>query len=110
MEKLGVDYLSCLLNDTAPRWASELPKIWLEFERRQTPTAQLVHQLDAFECLQQAFIYKKRYRHIDLDEFKNLRLEITDKWLSDQADIILTEWTKLQTNPSEAPIIFVIGK
>ncbi|KAF4958654.1 hypothetical protein FSARC_10968 [Fusarium sarcochroum] len=108
-EKLGLEYLSCLLTKSNPKLASQLPEIWLEYEKSETRIAKLVHQIDKFECLHQAFIYQKRHKDKDrLQEFRGQRLKISDKWLADQADKILKEWEELQELPASSPIVFVI--
>ncbi|CAM1507552.1 Fc.00g071930.m01.CDS01 [Cosmosporella sp. VM-42] len=110
-ERLGLKYLSCLLKQSNPTWAEKLPETWLEYENNESQVSELVHQIDKFECLHQALIYRKRYRgKQDLDQFKGLRKKITDPWLVTQADRIMEEWDDVdELESSTTSIIFVIG-
>lgn len=109
-ERLGVQYLSCLLVESNPLLAAKLPEVWLEYEKSETRIAKLVHQIDKLECLHQALIYRKR--HGDghrLKEFQYLRNKVSDPWLATQADAIMAEWAMMQQKQFSISIIFVIG-
>jgi UMP-CMP kinase len=109
-EHLGLQYLSCLLRNTDPRLAEELPRVWQEYEANESEIARLVHEMDKFECLHQAYIYQKRYReNRSLGEFQSLRDKISDPWLAGQADAILADWATIEHRPPSGPIVFIIG-
>lgn len=110
LEKLGVQYLSCLLAKSNPPLAAQLPEIWLEYEASETRVAQLVHQIDKLECLHQAFIYRKRHGSGHrLEEFQDQRAKISDPWLAKQADAVLAEWATVEQKQFSSPIFFIIG-
>lgn len=88
-----------------------MPAVWLEYEKGESRVANIVHQVDKFECLHQAFIYQRRHRGNNLSEFRGLRNKITDPWLAKEADMILTEWDAIEQNTgSNTSIIFMIGE
>ncbi|KAF4895138.1 Uridylate kinase [Colletotrichum fructicola] len=110
-EKLGLQYLSCLLKTSNPSWAIKLPEIWLEYESGETRVARLVRQVDKLECLHQAYMYQKRQKgNSRLAEFKYLRERMTDPWLLDQANRILADWEALDASQTASTgLVFVIG-
>ncbi|KAJ3498919.1 hypothetical protein NLG97_g736 [Lecanicillium saksenae] len=109
-EKLGVQYLSCLLAKSNPLLAAKLPEDWLEYETSEMRIAKLVHQIDKLECLHQAFIYRKRYGSgHKLEEFQNQRGKISDPWLAKQADAVMAEWVALEKQRLSSRIFFIIG-
>ncbi|KAH7363625.1 HD domain-containing protein [Plectosphaerella cucumerina] len=109
-EQLGMDYISCLLRSngmgsTAEEWTT----LWIEYELRETLVANIVHQIDKLEALQQAAVYSRRYPKLDLTDFKNHRDLLHEPWLCDQADIVLQQWPSEVPMKSELDIVFVVG-
>ncbi len=52
-------------HDFGPRWQA----VWLEFEDKSTPEAQLVRDADRIDLLTQALVYERTTGTVQLDEF-----------------------------------------
>lgn len=112
-ESLGLDFLSCLARQGGNAdLANRLKSLWDEYEDCSSIVSKVVHQIDKLEALQQAYLYTTRYPERDLSDFKRQRDHITDPWLSQQADEILSKWAAIEarTNTtSNLAMVFVIG-
>lgn len=110
-EKLAMEFLACLMREEDGGFADRIQTLWEEYEADESPVSKLVHQVDKFEALQQAFAYTVRHPELDLSEFKGLRGKITDPWLTEKADDVLARWDAAtsKAKSSALPVVFVVG-
>jgi UMP-CMP kinase len=108
-----LDYLVCQAKESKHDvFASRIGKLWEEYEEGVSPVSRIVHEVDKFQALSQAYIYSRRYPELSdqLGDFKNHREYITDPWLSGRADDILRAWeADAPHKASDTVFIFVMG-
>ena len=51
-----------------PSTRQEMQTLWNQYEDKSTPESMMVHDLDKFDMVLQAFDYEQRF-HVDLDSF-----------------------------------------
>ncbi|CAI4213838.1 unnamed protein product [Parascedosporium putredinis] len=95
-EELGAKFLACLARPTNPAFAVDLMDHWEAYDSDQTHVSRIVHQVDKLEALNQAYIYSMRHPNLDLGEFRGLRAQVKDPWLSRIADDTLRAWDDLE--------------
>ncbi|KPM37043.1 hypothetical protein AK830_g9530 [Neonectria ditissima] len=91
-QQLGLKYLASLIQKSSPALADRLPEAWREYQARETPAAELVHQIAKFEALHQAAIRRKKGLRVSDDEdLDTVRHGIADPWLVAQVDKITAD-------------------
>ncbi len=111
-EELGLDYLACLARASGlDTFASRIVVLWNEYEERKTVVSQVVHQVDKFQALTQAYLYSRRYPKLtQLADFRSLRASLRDPWLAQQADDILSKWDEADSRQTSGMVfILVVG-
>ncbi|KAJ4307326.1 hypothetical protein N0V88_000709 [Collariella sp. IMI 366227] len=111
-EQLGLEYLACLARDSGlDAFADRLAALWNEYEEQKSVVSQVVHQVDKFQALAQAYLYSRRYPKLTkLADFRHLHAKLQDPWLVRQADDILCKWDEADSNQtSDMVFVLVIG-
>lgn len=84
--------------------------MWNEYEQATSQVAQLVHQIDKLECIDQAILYEERSGK-DMSEFMKLRDVITLPELQDWLQDRLMDYESLKLrNVSNAKFVFISGR
>ncbi|KAJ4288328.1 hypothetical protein N0V88_007366 [Collariella sp. IMI 366227] len=111
-EELGLEYLACLARHSGlDAFADRLAALWDEYEEQKTAVSRVVHQVDKFQALAQAYLYTRRYPKLtQLADFRDLRAKLQDPWLVQRADDILGKWDEADSNQmSDMVFVLVIG-
>lgn len=110
-ENLGLMFLACLAKQSGnTSFAERMEKLWKEYEERNSSISEVVHQIDKLDALQQAYRYTLQYPHLDFNDFRSHREQITDPWLALQADEVLREWDAVDSRrKSDMVIVLVVG-
>lgn len=111
MESNGFRYLENLLLGYNPDLAVGIKDLWEEYEKKETPEAKLVNELDKLECLIQAHEYEQRtFGEKDLKEFQGLNAKIHSEDGRKWAGYLSQERSKhLSRRAEPLPIIFIMG-
>jgi 5'-deoxynucleotidase YfbR-like HD superfamily hydrolase len=109
-EEMAMKYLTCTAQPASSDQADMLMDLWNEYEEGQSKAAQLVKQIDKLECLQQAVLYQQRY-HLPLEEFMNLKDNITLPELQPLLKSCLSKYDEVRTRQRDAiVVVFVSGE
>lgn len=111
-EELGLEYLACLARDSGlDAFADRIAALWNEYEEQKTAVSRVVHQVDKFQALAQAYLYSRRYPSLtQLADFRGLRAKLQDPWLVQQADDILAKWDEADSRQTSGMLfVLVIG-
>ncbi|KAK4150488.1 hypothetical protein C8A00DRAFT_18005, partial [Chaetomidium leptoderma] len=87
-EELGLDYLTLSVPPKSPGTMRLHTAFAVSNEEGISPVTQVVHQVDKFQALSQAYIYSCRYPDLALIE----RTSRTSEWFAERADAILCAW------------------
>ena len=107
-----MQYLTSLAKESGLNtFADRITGLWNEYEEGVTAVSQLVHQVDKFQALCQAYLYSRQYPELSqLVDFKSHRKEIKDPWLGEEADKILRAWDAADwRRMSDVVFVFVMG-
>lgn len=96
-----------------PEAANRLRVVWQEYEQQESHVSKIVHQIDKLDPLQQAFQYTRQHpdQAFLLEDFKAKSIldGITDPFLVDIKDRILSDWDAYESRKRNFQFILVLG-